>query len=80
MCYANANAPTIRFLPTANSIPSLATLIPTSTSRRKRPTPQQSEDLLKDLERELISADTYVSELETRTLLAGENPITSTPS
>jgi len=34
---------------------------------------QQKEDLLKDLERELISADTYVSELETRTLLAGES-------
>ena len=33
----------------------------------------QREDLLKDLSRELAAADTYVSELETRTLLSGEN-------
>ena len=33
----------------------------------------QREDLLKELSRELTSADTYVSELETRTLLSGEN-------
>jgi peptide chain release factor 2 len=33
----------------------------------------QREDLLKDLERELSSADTYISELETHTLLAGES-------
>jgi peptide chain release factor 2 len=34
---------------------------------------QQKEELLKDLQRELTSADTYVSELETQTLLSGEN-------
>jgi peptide chain release factor 2 len=34
---------------------------------------QQREDLLKELDRELSNADTYISELETRTLLAGEN-------
>ena len=33
----------------------------------------QREDLLKELSRELTSADTYVSGLETRTLLSGEN-------
>jgi peptide chain release factor 2 len=33
----------------------------------------QREDLLKDLDRELGGADAYVSELETRTLLSGEN-------
>jgi peptide chain release factor 2 len=33
----------------------------------------QREDLLKDLSRELAAADAYVSELETRTLLSGEN-------
>lgn len=33
----------------------------------------QREELLKDLNREIISADTYVSEMETRTLLSGEN-------
>ena len=33
----------------------------------------QREDLLKDLDRELTGADAYVSELETRTLLSGEN-------
>ena len=33
----------------------------------------QREDLLKDLNRELAAADAYVSELETRTLLSGEN-------
>ena len=33
----------------------------------------QREDLLAELSRELTSADTYVSELETRTLLSGEN-------
>jgi peptide chain release factor 2 len=33
----------------------------------------QREDLLKDLERELNNADSYISELETRTLLAGES-------
>ena len=32
----------------------------------------QREDLLKDLDRELTAADAYISELETRTLLAGE--------
>jgi peptide chain release factor 2 len=35
--------------------------------------PTQREDLLKDLDRELTGADAYVSELETRTLLSGEN-------
>jgi peptide chain release factor 2 len=34
---------------------------------------QQREDLLKELNRELTSADGYVGELETQTLLAGEN-------
>jgi len=34
---------------------------------------QQREDLLKELDRELTNADTYISELETRTLLSGEN-------
>ena len=34
---------------------------------------QQREELLKDLSRELASADTYVGELETQTLLSGEN-------
>src|SRR6266478_1072278 len=34
---------------------------------------QQREDLLKELDRELTSADNYISELETRTLLSGEN-------
>jgi peptide chain release factor 2 len=33
---------------------------------------QQKDDLLKDLSRELTTADTYVSELETQTLLSGE--------
>lgn len=33
----------------------------------------QREDLLKDLSRELAAADAYVGELETRTLLSGEN-------
>jgi len=32
----------------------------------------QREDLLKELDRELSGADTYISELETRTLLSGE--------
>jgi peptide chain release factor 2 len=32
----------------------------------------QREELLKDLDRELSAADSYISELETRTLLAGE--------
>ena len=32
----------------------------------------QREDLLKELDRELTGADTYISELETRTLLSGE--------
>jgi len=35
--------------------------------------PEQREDLLKDLGRELSAADTYVGELETQTLLSGEN-------
>ena len=35
--------------------------------------PQQREDLLKELSRELTAADTYVGELETQTLLSGEN-------
>jgi peptide chain release factor 2 len=34
---------------------------------------QQREDLLKDLSRELTSLDNYVAELETQTLLSGEN-------
>jgi peptide chain release factor 2 len=34
---------------------------------------QQREDLLKELDRELTNADTYISELETRTLLSGES-------
>jgi peptide chain release factor 2 len=34
---------------------------------------QQREELVKDLEKELIAAETFVSELETRTLLSGEN-------
>ena len=32
----------------------------------------QREDLLRELDRELTGADTYISELETRTLLSGE--------
>jgi peptide chain release factor 2 len=35
--------------------------------------PAQREELLKDLDRELTGADAYISELETRTLLSGEN-------
>jgi peptide chain release factor 2 len=35
--------------------------------------PQQREDLLKELERELGAADIYVSDLETKTLLSGES-------
>jgi len=34
---------------------------------------QQKEDLLKDLSRELTAADAYLGELETQTLLSGEN-------
>jgi peptide chain release factor 2 len=34
---------------------------------------EQKEELLKDLSRELTGADTYVGELETQTLLSGEN-------
>jgi peptide chain release factor 2 len=34
---------------------------------------EQKEDLLKDLNRELTTADSYLSELETQTLLSGEN-------
>ena len=34
---------------------------------------EQRNDLLKELDRELSSAETYVSELETKTLLSGEN-------
>ena len=34
---------------------------------------EQKNELLKDLDRELTSADSYLSELETRTLLSGEN-------
>ena len=34
---------------------------------------EQKEGLLKDLSRELTGADTYVGELETQTLLSGEN-------
>jgi peptide chain release factor 2 len=34
---------------------------------------EQKEELLKDLNRELTNGDTLVSELETRTLLSGEN-------
>jgi peptide chain release factor 2 len=33
----------------------------------------QREELLKDLNREIISGDAYVAEMETRTLLSGEN-------
>jgi peptide chain release factor 2 len=33
----------------------------------------QRNDLLKDLDRELNAAETYVAELETKTLLSGEN-------
>jgi len=40
---------------------------------------EQKNDLLKDLDRELTSADSYISELETKTLLSGENDH-STPS
>ena len=35
--------------------------------------PEQRQELLKELDRELTGADGYVSELETRTLLSGEN-------
>ena len=35
--------------------------------------PAQREELLKELDRELAGADAYISELETRTLLSGEN-------
>jgi peptide chain release factor 2 len=35
--------------------------------------PQQREDLLKELERELGAADIYVADLETKTLLSGES-------
>jgi len=34
---------------------------------------EQKNDLLKELDRELAAADTYISELETKTLLSGEN-------
>jgi len=34
---------------------------------------EQRNDLLKELDRELAAADSFVSELETRTLLSGEN-------
>ena len=34
---------------------------------------EQRNDLLKDLDRELNNAETYVAELETKTLLSGEN-------
>ena len=40
---------------------------------RSESSAQQKEELLKDLHRELAAADTYVSELETQTLLSGEN-------
>ncbi len=35
--------------------------------------PEQKEELLKDLSKELATTDTFVSELETQTLLSGEN-------
>jgi peptide chain release factor 2 len=35
--------------------------------------PDQKEDLLKELSKELTATDTFVSELETQTLLSGEN-------
>ena len=35
--------------------------------------PQQKEELLKDLSRELTAADSYLGEMETQTLLSGEN-------
>jgi peptide chain release factor 2 len=35
--------------------------------------PAQKEELLKDLSRELTSADNYLGEMETQTLLSGEN-------
>src|SRR6266849_3462943 len=34
---------------------------------------EQKNDLLKELDRELTSADNYIAELETQTLLSGEN-------
>jgi len=34
---------------------------------------EQREDVLKELSRELIAADSYIGELETQTLLSGEN-------
>ncbi len=34
---------------------------------------EQRNDLLKDFDRELNGAETYIAELETRTLLSGEN-------
>jgi len=34
---------------------------------------EQKNDLLKELDRELTAADSYISELETKTLLSGEN-------
>src|SRR6267142_2806195 len=34
---------------------------------------EQKEELLKDLSKELAAADTYIGELETQTLLSGEN-------
>jgi peptide chain release factor 2 len=34
---------------------------------------EQRNDLLKDLDRELVAAENYVGELETKTLLSGEN-------
>ena len=40
---------------------------------REEADPKQREDLLKDLDRELGATDAFVSELETQTLLSGEN-------
>ena len=43
------------------------------SGQAQKPTSQQKKDLLKDLEREFNAADTYICELETQTLLSGEN-------
>ena len=50
-----------------------ATSKPTSASRRKKKTTPSATSLLEDVAKELAAADTYLSELETKTLLAGEN-------
>jgi peptide chain release factor 2 len=50
----------------ANDIETYVTLAAEETNAEQR------QDLLKDLDRELITAETYVAEQETRTLLSGE--------